>query len=144
MLQVLTSIGDFERITKIAKENKRTIKLIGFLDEDYKDLKKGDLVMYLGSPKPILGWGKQVMTCIEFKLFNQGFIIKPIRNTLKMFDDTLVEYTHSPDQDYYSGFVSVKLIDGLNCYGITGHEVYTWMLKATDSYLKSISKEGDD
>lgn len=144
MLQVLTSVSDFDRITKIAKESGRVIKLVGFLDADHGQLKTGDLIMYFGSPKPILGWGKHVMNYIEFKLFNLGFALKRVRNTLIMFDDVMVEYTHDPSQDYYSGVVSVKLVNGLIDFGIAGYEVYDWVLKATDSYLELVGKRGDD
>jgi len=143
MLQVLPSIDDFERITDIAKTRFDQITLIGYLDKSFKLFEQNDLLLYFGSKTSIHGYGERLLSNIKFYLMTQGLIVKQHNNKLIMFDEVIAEYTQSINENYWFGLILIKLVDGLNDYGIASYEMYKLLLEIANYYLKSNSEKGD-
>jgi len=142
MLQVLKSISDFERIINIAKTESRPITLIGYVDEPYKALQPGDLFIYVGTTKNLTGWSKHVLYKIQLKLTSELLNTRLCKNQLYVLNEILVESAVTLSSTYSYGIVTIKLIDGLNDFGIAGFEIYDVILKATDYYLKLVGGKG--
>jgi len=144
VLQILKTVDNFEHIIEVAKEQSRKITLIGYLDQPYKNRDIGDLLLYVGLPDNICGWGKYMLRALKLKLMGSSLIVKINNNKLIMFDETIADYTHTLEFGCGSGLLLVKLTDGLNNFGITGTEVRAWLLQASSEYFELISKGGDD
>lgn len=143
MLQVLTSIDDFERIANIAKTMNRQITLISYLDKPYKNLQPGDLFIYVGSTKNLTNWASHLLHRIQLKLTAELLNTRFCKNKLYVLNELLIESEYHPSNYYSSGIVTIKLINGLNDFGIAGFEIYNLVLEATDYYLKIASAKGD-
>lgn len=143
MLQVLTAISDFDRITNVAKDQGIQLTLIGYLDEPYKTLKPGDLIIYVGSTKKILGWSNHVLHKIQYKLTAELLNTRICKTKMYVLNEILIESTQSSSDTYHSGLITIRLIDGLNDFGIAGFEMYNLVLEATDFYLRLISEKGE-
>lgn len=144
MLQVLKSIDDFERIADIAKTSNRQITLICYLDKPYKNLQLGDLFIYVGSTKNLTTWVSHLLHRIQLKLTAELLNTRFCKNKLYVLNELLVESEYYPSSCYSSGIVTIKLIDGLNDFGIASFEMYNLVLEATDYYLKIASTKGDN
>ena len=143
MLQVLKSINDFERIIDVAKTGSREITLIGYLDAPYKTLQTGDLLIYVGSTSNLTGWSKHLMYKIQLKLMADLLNTRICKDKMFVLNELIVESNQTMSGNYNSGLLTIKLVDGLNDFGIAGFEMYDLVLKATDYYLKLVNKKGD-
>lgn len=142
MLQVLKSINEFDHLVEVAKTKNIQITLIGYLDEPYEELQPGDLILYLGTPNTILGWSKHILYKIQLFLTTELLPTRLCKNQLFVLNEVLIK-SFVTISNYSSGLIKIKLVNGLNDFGIAGFEIYDLVLKATDFYLNLISEEVD-
>lgn len=142
MLQVLKSINEFDHLVEVAKTKNIQITLIGYLDEPYEELQPGDLILYLGTPNTILGWPKHILYKIQLFLTAELLPTRLCKNQLFVLNKVLIK-SFVTISNYSSGLIKIKLVNGLNDFGIAGFEIYDLVLKATDFYLNLISEEVD-
>jgi len=144
MLQVLTSVNDFERITEIAKNSFIPITLIGYLDTSFEGFNEGDLLLHIGLNDTIHCCGKQLLSRVKLYLLSKGLNTKQCDNSLLMFNEVIVKYQEKIEKTYWSGLLLIRLVDGLNNFGIASYEMYNLALELADYYLKLNSKKGDN
>lgn len=144
MLQVLKSVDDFERIVNISKTDKREVTLIGYLDKPYKTLQQGDLILYVGSVKNLAGLPKHLMYKIQLKLTSELLNTRICKDKMFVLNEVLIETNQILAASYSCVTLTVKLVEGLNDFGIAGYEIYQLVLAATDYYLKLSGKEEDN
>jgi len=146
MLQVLKSIREFDHITAIAKNDRIQLTLIGYIDEPYKPyetLRPGDLIIFVGSTKSLTGWSTHLLHKLQVKLTSESLPTKLCKNKLYVLNELLIESTTTLSDSYSYGVLTVKLVDGLNDFGIAGFEIYDTILKATEFYLKLLGEKGE-
>lgn len=144
MLQVLKSVDDFERIVNISKLDKRELTLIGYLDKPYKTLQQGDLILYVGSVKNLAGLPKHLMYKLQLKLMSELLNTRICKDKMFVLNEILIETSQVLTLNYSYVILTVKLVEGLNDFGIAGYEIYQLILKATEYYLKLSGKEEDN
>jgi len=144
MLQVLTSIDDYDHIADIAKTAVDQITLIGYLDKPFKNFSEGDLLLHFGLNTSISGYSKKLLRSIKLYLMSQGFIVEKRHNKLIMLNEVIFEYNQVNECNYSYGLLLVKTTNGLTNFGIAPYEIYTLLLNIVNDYLKSINEEGDE
>ena len=143
MLQPLTSYADYERITRRAETELRELTLIGYLDEPVQNMSVGDLILFVGSTKKIQGIEKYLLNSIKTLLVCNSMNVKQNISQLLLYGEVIVKTTYVSSPTYSSATVLVKIVNGLNNYGIAGYEVYKHVLESVDKFMRLIGGKGD-
>ena len=143
MLQVLVSVNDYERIITTAEEQKREITLIGYLDEPRHNMGVGDLLLFVGSTKKLHGINKFLLNRTNTFLRCNSMNAKLCGNRLTIFGEVIAKTVYLGSPKYNSCLLMVKIVNGLNNYGVTNKEIYEYLLNSVEKFFELTGEKGD-